>query len=136
MAIKGFAEKFIKAEEEAWQKGNFKPLQSLEDPSVIYHIPPFQETKGWEAHKQYILGNRQAVSDLHQDWEYITGDGNVFALSYKSRGKFTGEIPGFPPPTGQEFTSDMLFVFCLKAGKIIEAWAKGTTAGLEAYLKK
>jgi predicted ester cyclase len=130
MSIKEFAEKFIKAENEALQKGNFKPLEALEDSNVVYHIPPFQETKGWEAHKQYIMGNRQAASNLHQDWEYITGDGNVFALSYKSRGRFTGEIPGFPPPTGEEFSSDMLFVFRLKDGKIIEAWSKGSTTGL------
>jgi predicted ester cyclase len=131
MDIKEFAEKFIKAEDDAWQNGNFTTLEKLEDTNVVYHIPPSQETKGWEAHKQYIMGNRQAVSDLHQEWGYITGDGNVFSLSYKSRGKLTGEIPGFPPPTGKELTSDMLFVFRLKSGKIIEAWAKGTTTGLD-----
>jgi len=130
MDIKEFAQKFIKAEDEAWQNGNFGPLEALEDPNVAYHIPPVQESKGWEEHKQYIQMSRQAVSNIHQEWEYITGDGNVFSLSYKSRGLFTGEIPGMPPPTGKEVTSDYLFVFRLKDGKIIEAWAKGSTTGL------
>jgi predicted ester cyclase len=136
MSIKDFAEKFIKAEDEAWQKGNFKPLEALEDPDVAYHIPPMQDTVGWEAHKQYILGNRQAVSNLHQDWEYLAGDGNVFALSYKMRGISNGIIPG--TQKGKEITMDSLFVFKLKEGKIMKAWSKGSVTGvdLEAFLKK
>jgi len=37
MSIKDFAEKFIKAEEEAFHEGNFDALKKLEDPNVIYH---------------------------------------------------------------------------------------------------
>ncbi len=130
MDIKEFAEKFIKAEDEAWQNGNFDALEKLEDPDVVYHIPPLPDTVGFEAHKQYIMGASKAMSKPYQEWEYITGDGNVFALSYKSRGLFTSEIPGLPPPTGKEVTSDYLFVLRLKDGKIKEAWAKGSTKGL------
>jgi predicted ester cyclase len=131
MDIKEYAEKFIEAEYEAWRNGNFEPLEALEAPDVAYHIPPVQESKGWEAHKQYIQGSRQAISDLYQDWEYITGDGNVFSLLYKDRGLFTGEIPGMPPPTGKEVTSEYLFVFHLENGKIAEAWARGSGTGYD-----
>ncbi len=131
MDIKVFARKFIEAEDEAWKNRNFNPLEALETPDVAYHIPPVQESKGWEAHKQYIQIARQAVSDLHQEWEYVTGDGNVFSLLYKSRGLFTGEIPGMPPPTGKEVTSDYLFVFQLENGKIAEAWARGSATGYD-----
>ncbi|HEY98506.1 MAG TPA: ester cyclase [Dehalococcoidia bacterium] len=131
MDIKVFARKFIEAEDEAWKNRNFNPLEALETPDVAYHIPPVQESKGWEAHKQYIQIARQAVSDLHQEWEYVTGDGNVFSLLYKARGLFTGEIPGMPPPTGKEVTSDYLFVFQLENGKIAEAWARGSATGYD-----
>jgi predicted ester cyclase len=135
MDIKEFAEKFIKAEDEAWQTGNCAALEKLEDPTVVYHIPPMPDTVGWEGHKQYILGTRQAVSDLHQNWEYITGDGNVFSLSYKMRCISKGMIPG--TKNGGKITSDSLFVFKLKGGKIIEAWSKGSMTGIdfEAALK-
>ena len=130
MSIEEFAEKWIKADNEAFQKGNFDALEVLEDPNVVYHLAASPDLVGWEAHKQYILTALQAVSGLQQKWEYITGDGNVFSLSYKSRGLFTGEIPGMPPPTGKEVTNDYLFVFRLENGKIVEAWARGSTTGL------
>ena len=40
MSIKNFAEKFIKAEEEAIHKGEFDALEKLEDPNVVF---PFFE---------------------------------------------------------------------------------------------
>ena len=129
MSIKEFADKFIQAENEAWQKGNFNALEALEDPNVVYNMPPPLNFVGWEAHKQQILSSRQAVSDLRQEWKYLTGEGNLFALSYKSRGKFTGEIPGMQPPTGKEITTDYLFLFRLENGKIVEAWVNGTMMG-------
>ena len=130
MSIEEFARKFIKADNEAFQKGNFDALEALEDPNVVYHLAASPDLVGWEAHKQYILTALQAVSNLQQKWEYLTGDGNVFALSYKSHSLFTGEVPGFPPPTGKEVTGDYLMVFRLKDGKIIEVWEKGTITGL------
>jgi predicted ester cyclase len=134
--IKEFAEKFIKAEDAAWQKGDFNALEKLEDPKVIYHIPPMPDTVGFEAHKQYILGNGQVVANLHQDWAYITGDGNVFALFYKMRGISKGMIPG--TQNGKEITNESIFVFQLKGGKIIEVWTKGSFTGIdfEAIFKK
>ncbi len=126
MNIKDFAEKFIKAEDEAWVKGNFKPLEALEDPKVLYHIPPMPDVVGFEAHKQYILGSQQLVSDLKQEWKYITGEGNLFALSYKSSGKAIGQFPGFPPMIGKNYAADYLFLLQLKKGKIVEVWTNGT----------
>jgi len=74
---------------------------------------------------------RQAAPGLRIEWKYITGEGNLFALSFKTSGaKFTGTVPGFPPPTGKEVTVYSLFVFRLKKGKIVEAWSNGTITGL------
>ena len=130
MSIKEFAEKFIKAEDEAWQNGNLDALEALENPNVIYHLLALnQETSGWEAHKQYILTARQGFSNLQQEWKYLTGEGNYFALTYKMNGLFTNEIPGFPPPTGKEVTAYSLFLFRLQNGKIAEAWSNGSTTG-------
>jgi predicted ester cyclase len=127
MDIKEFAGKFIKAENEAWEKGNFKPLEALEDPNVVYHLMALgQETAGFEAHKQYITTARKALSNLRQEWKYLTGEGNLFALSYKLRGIFTGEIPGMPIPKGKEFTTDPLLLYRLKKGKIAEVWMNGS----------
>jgi hypothetical protein len=126
MNIKDFAEKFIKAEEEAFQKGNFDALAKLEDPKVVYHIPPLPDMVGHEAHKQDIMGTRQAESDLKQEFKYLAGDGNLFAILYKSSSRITGEKPGFPMPIGKNISTDYLFVCQVKKGKLVEAWAKGS----------
>ena len=131
MDIKEFAQKFIKAEDEAWLKGNVYAFDEVEHADVVYHLtPPMPDVVGREAHKQFLMTARQAFSEFQLEWKYLAGDGNVFALASKSRGIFTGEIPGFPPPTGKEFTADTLMVLRLKDGKIIEVWEKATFTGL------
>ena len=131
MSVEEFAKRFIQAEDKAWQKGEFGELEKLEDPGVIYHVMAMgQDLVGFEEQKQHIASVSQGVSNLKQDWQYITGESNIFALSYKMSCKFTSEIPGFPPPTGKEMTIDSLFVFRLKDDKVAEAWSNGTITGL------
>ena len=126
MEIKEFAEKFIKAEDEAWQNGNFDALEALEDPNVVYHVSPFPDMVGWEAHKQYIQTNRQIVAGIQQDWKYLAGEGNLFALSYKSSGTTAAEIPAMSIPKGKKIATDYLFVLQLKSGRVTEVWSNGT----------
>ena len=132
MSVKEFAEEYIKAEYEAWHEGAFDSLQRLEQPDVAYRLIAIgQETVGWEAHKQYIQGVRQLAPGIRIQWEYLTGDGNIFAMLFKTSGaRFTGQMPGWPPPTGKEITVNSLFVFRLKDGKIAEVWSNGTITGL------
>jgi hypothetical protein len=131
MNIKDFAEKFIKAEDEAWQKGNFDALEKLEDPNIVYHFLLLGlDVNGFEAHKQQINDGRMGSSDIKQEWKYLTGEGNLFSLSYKSRIVSNGKIPGMPP-AGKEMTSNNLFLFRLKNGKITEAWSNGSATGID-----
>jgi hypothetical protein len=137
MNIKDFAEKFIKAEDEAFQKGNFEPLKALEDPNVVYHIYPLPDFVGYETHKQSIMSWPQACSDLKQEWKYLTGERNLFALAYKARYISTGNLPNWPP-AGKEATNDSIFLYRLKHGKVVEVWSNGHIKGIdmEAAAKK
>jgi predicted ester cyclase len=126
MNIKEFAEKFIEAENQAFQQGNFDALEKLEDPNVVYHMGSLGDMVGHEAHKQDIIGTRQACSDVKQEWKYLTGEGNLFALSYKSNAKFIAEKPGLPIPVGKKIATDYLFLLRIKNNRIIEAWANGS----------
>ncbi len=132
MSIKNFAEKFIKAEEEAIHEGKLDALEKLEDPNVVFHfLRDDKEAVGWEAHKNVILGMRQHTPGIRVEWQYLTGEGNLFALSFKSGGaRFTGQVPGSPPPTGKEVTSNTLFVLRVHKGKIAECWSNGTITGM------
>ncbi|OGO31237.1 MAG: hypothetical protein A2Z29_09375 [Chloroflexi bacterium RBG_16_56_11] len=132
MSIKEFAEKFIKAEDDAFLTGNFDALEKLEDPKVIFHLFAIdQEISGWEAHKQYIIGMKQAAPGIRPDWQYLTGEGKLFTLLLKMSGaRFTGQVPGWPPPTDKEITVSSLWIFRLNKGKIVEGWSNGSVSGL------
>ena len=121
MNLKEFADKFIKAEIDAWQKGNLNVAETLEDPNVVYHFGS-QDRLGWEAKKQDILRAPQFFSNLRIETKYLTGDGNLFALSSRWRYIAKSEIPGLPGSIGKEVASDSLRLCRLGNGKIVEAW--------------
>jgi len=138
MNIKDFAEKFVKAEDEAWKNDNIKPLEALEHPDVVYHFYFLgADVKGFAAHKQQISDSKKSYSDIKQEWGYLTGEGNLFALSYKARYISNGTVPGLPS-AGGEVNVNAIFLFRVKKGKIAEAWVDGTMAGVDfsVYLKK
>ena len=130
MDIREFAEKFIKAEDEAFQNGNFGLLAELEDPNVVYHMSTFGDLVGHEGHNQNIMSSLHLASDIIQEWKYLTGDGNLFALSYKARYISKGNIPGMPP-AGKEAYRDALFLFRVKHGKVVEVWNNGSWKGID-----
>jgi len=113
-----FADRFIAAEDIAWQQGDFTALQAIEDPDIFFHE---LDLRGWEAHKKYIMDARKNVSGLHQDWHFLTGDGNLFAMSYKSTGVFNG----------QNVKTEALMLFRRNNGKISDVWLNLNSTVLE-----
>ncbi len=129
MSLKDFVEKeFVAAENQAWEDGDFRGLDRLMDPNMVIHMPPpLTDLTGLEAVKQYIMGIRRAISNLNQSWQYLAGDGEVFALLHKENGTFTNPVPGVP--VGKQVTIEGLFVFRLKDGKVVEEWIRGGMTG-------
>jgi predicted ester cyclase len=131
MNAKDFAQKFVKAENEAWTKGNIDALDEVENSDVVYHLtPPIPDVVGRDAHKQFITMARKAFSDIKIDIKYLTGQGDFVGFLYNGREKYTGEFPGLPPGKGQEVVANELWLFRLKNGKVSEGWMYGTTTGL------
>jgi hypothetical protein len=120
-ATPDFAGKFIAAENKAWGTGDVQDLKALEDVDVIYHLPE-AEVKGWDAHEKYILEGRKTVSDLRQDWKYLSGEKDHMILSYSSSAVVPGDANS---PTA--ISNSYLFAFRLENGKIKEVWANGST---------
>ena len=117
---KAFADRFTAAESKAWQTGDLHDLEAAEDPGIVFHLPGDINLTGWKAHADYITTSRPKVSNLHQEWKYITGEGNHIVLSYKSSATMDGN----------NVTNDDLFVLRLNNGRVAEIWANGamTTA--------
>ena len=118
--LEEFARKYIDAEGKAWAQGDTSDLEKLEDPNVVIHNAGFGDTTGWDAHEQTILGAREMGSGLQQEWEYLTGEGNHFAMAYKSHSTMPGETP-------LEIANDSIFLFHLDKGRIVEIWINGST---------
>jgi predicted ester cyclase len=124
-----FKERFLKAEDEAW-KGNVQALEEIDDPGVVIHQTGFPDLVGVEGHKNYVMGALKAASDLRQEWFNFIQEGNIAAVHYKASFKYTGQMPGLPPPKGQQVINDSLMMFRLKNEKIVEYWIYGTLTGL------
>jgi predicted ester cyclase len=125
MNTKDFAERFIKAEDEAWMKGNVDALDEVENPDVVYHLtPPLPDVVGRDAHKQFILAERKAHSDIKFDIKYLIGEGNLVGFLYQeSRSatiKFFGQLRARKVSSVNE-----LWLFHLKNDKVSEAWMYG-----------
>jgi len=118
----GFANQFVEAENKAWSTGDLNDLKTIESEDVIYHLPGM-DLKGWKAHEDYIQQGRQMVSDLKQSWQYLSGEGNHFIMSYKSSAvmRATDTTPA------TSISLDYLCVFRASNGKIAEAWMNGST---------
>ena len=124
MDIKEFAEKWMQADKQAFQEGNFDFLEQLESPNTVFHMAPIPDVIGFEGHKEYILNARESVSDLKQKFEYITGDGNVCAISFKET--FTAKVdnPMLQMSAGSTVNIDALFVLRCENDKLAEVWMK------------
>ena len=63
MAFEDFKARFVKAQAEAWYKGNLDALDDVDDSDIVVHMIGYPDFLGREGHKQYIAGARKAFSD-------------------------------------------------------------------------
>lgn len=119
-----FADKYIAASGKAWGQGDTSDLKKLEDPDIIIHMHNLGfDLEGWEAHEQIILDTREMISGMQHEWKYLTGEGNHFAMAYKSHSAMPGETPDIT----LDVTNSSLFVFRLDKGRVVEVWVNGST---------
>lgn len=131
MDIQEFGLKFIEAEKQAFQQGNFAALEAIQAPDVIYHWGDGRDMVGREAHRQDIMEYRQRTSKHIQDWDYVVGDGDVCVLSIKESMTFAEEFPAISASAGVTIEFDAFFVLRRENDKVAEAWIKGASRFLE-----
>ena len=126
MDIKEFAQKFMEAEFEAWLKGDFKPLEQMESPDMTLHMPPTPDLKGFEGHKQYILTACDSIKDLTAEGDYVTGDGNVAALSFKMTYTLTADNPVLQVSAGSTIDAEGFMIVRRENDRVAEIWIKSS----------
>jgi len=115
--IEQFASAFIEAEKAAWERGEFDALQALEHENVVYRNINGNVFSGWEGHRADIE-NAVASFDgapITQEWKYLMGDGNIFAVSYVWTIHYAD--------TPLEITG--IAVCRVENGKLVEEWGAG-----------
>jgi hypothetical protein len=127
MDIKEFGWKFIEAETRAFKQGNFNALEAIEASDVVYHWGGGRDMVGHEAHKQDIMNYRKLTRDHTQEWDYVTGDGNLCVLSIKETMTFIEEYPVISVPAGATVNFDAFFILRRENEKVVEAWIKGSS---------
>jgi len=123
MSLKELEAKIQRAGEEAWYRGNVDALNDAYAEDYISHRPPFPDTSGLEAVKQFIAGTRLAYSDIQATYAEWIAEGEAIAYRYTMHMKHTGVSPSLPiPPTGKEVTLQGCVVVHVKDGKVTEEW--------------
>jgi hypothetical protein len=131
MDIKKFGLKFIEAEKQAFQQGNFAGLAAIEAPGVVYHWGSSGDMVGHEAHTQDIMNYRQKTTDHHQVWDYVTGGGDVCVLSLKETMTFIDDYLAISAKAGTTVEFDAFFILRRENDKVVEVWIKGSGTVLE-----
>jgi predicted ester cyclase len=119
---KEIAEKFVAAENEAWDKGNVDALDEVEDPNIVLHLLGQPDIVGREEHKKFIAFAREAYSNPQHEFFDIIGTGDVAAFRYTESLTFDKPIEGLPPPTGKKIDHQGAMFLHIKKGKIVEIY--------------
>jgi hypothetical protein len=123
-SLQEFSQKYVSATDKAWYEGDTSALSKLEDPNIVYHMQNLgMDLNGWPAHEKMILDTRSMITNMQEDMKYQTGEGNHFAMSYKSH----SVMPGETPDKSMDVTVSSLFLFRLDKGKVVEVWVDGST---------
>ena len=118
------AEKWMKADEQANLEGNFDALEQLTSSDVKFHLLNGPSFTGFEIYKQHIMNNRESNSPVKAERQYITGDGNVFVMSFKSTSISKVSNPRVQIPAGATVNTDAMFAFRIENSRVAELWIK------------
>jgi steroid delta-isomerase-like uncharacterized protein len=106
---------------EAWNTSNLDMLDEVFAADIVYHMPPFPDMTGLEAHKQFIADACRTYPDFHLTLDEVIVGGNTTAMRWTWRGTYTGPSSTLPvPPTGKQTTAVGCHVVHWADGKIAD----------------
>ena len=78
-----------------------------------------ERLEGWPGH---CVKDVPTVSNLKQNWKYLSGEGNLFALAYES----SAIVKANETNPAISVSNNYLFVVRLSNGKVAEVWMNGS----------
>jgi len=126
MSVKEFAGKYAQAWRLAALTGKTDDFQKMFNPAFVYHDVLIEARL--DGYLQHIRDIQKAAGIKNFELKYLVGEGNLFALDFKARYKFSSEVPGKPGTKGKEVSTHYLCLFHVKDGKVDEGWSAGVSA--------
>lgn len=116
---KALARQFV---EEVINQGNIGLIDELLTPDFVEHeeLPPGMPP-GREATKVVFTMMRSAFPDIKATIEHLITEGDEVVLHMTWAGTHEGEFMGIPP-TGKSMSINVIDIFGIAEGKIVEHW--------------
>jgi len=124
MTIKDIAEKYAREWKDAAYTGNITEFKKMFAPGFKYHDVIIEtNVDGYLGHLADI---HKSAEILVYDLKVMIAEGSLFGLDFRSKYKFSADIPGKPAIAGKEVTARYFIFLHVKDGKVDESWSAGT----------
>jgi predicted ester cyclase len=111
-----------RADEELFDRGNFKVADELFASNFVYHDPlSGEDWHGPRSVKQYAAMMRAAFPDLYYTVEDQVAEGDKEVTRYAAGGTHQGELMGIAP-TGERVELTGISIMRINGDKIEEIW--------------
>jgi predicted ester cyclase len=124
MSAKAFAEKYAKEWKQAAFTGNVTEFRKLFDPAFKYHDVVVETNL--DGYLSHLADIHKSADILEYDIKCMIAEGSFVGLDFRSKYKFSADIPGKPSIAGKEVTARYFIFLHIKDGKVDESWSAGT----------
>lgn len=123
MPVKDFADKYIKEWRQAAFTGNVTEFSQLFNPAFKYHDVMVETNLDGYLH--HLADIHKSAEILNYDIKVMIAEGSFIGLDFRSKYKFSADIPGKNSIAGKEVTARYFIFLHIKDGKVDESWSAG-----------
>jgi steroid delta-isomerase-like uncharacterized protein len=116
---KALVRRFI---EEVQSQHKLMVVDEIMDPNMIEHYGPPSTLNSVEAFKQFFAGFIAAFPDVKAVIHKQVAEGDTVVTHKTFHGTHKGEFRGIPP-TGKKVAIELIDIFRISGGKLMEHWA-------------
>jgi predicted ester cyclase len=125
LSVKEFAEKYAKEWKQAAFSGDITEFKKFFNPAFKYHDVMVETNLDGYLH--HLADIHNAAEILEYDIKCMIAEGNFIGLDFKSKYKFSADIPGKNSIAGKEVTARYFIFLHVKDGKVDESWSAGVS---------